>query len=159
MASCPRLVGSGGVRRQGWPRRRGIGFAMANKLVKWFLCDAVGIRANSQQKSPHVIPGLLILGPGTRTRLDVTSCRHFHSLRNTAPPLSNAIHRKKHRTTEYVSGKIKCISYLPRWVGFVSAEDETRIAEWVRRSLTAGGWIGRAASSAQRHGRGTHFGG
>jgi hypothetical protein len=70
-----------------------------------FLCDAVGIRANSPQKSPHVIPGLLILGPGTRTRLDVTSCRHFHSLRNTASPPSNAIHRKKHRPTEDVSAK------------------------------------------------------
>ena len=94
-----------------------------------FLCDAVGIRANSQQKSPHVIPGLLILGPGTSTRPDVTSCRHFHSLRNTTPPQSKAIHRRKHRATEYVSGKIKFISYLPRWVGFVSTEDESRIAE------------------------------
>jgi hypothetical protein len=95
-----------------------------------FLCDAVGIRANSQQKSTHVIPGLLILGPGTSTGLDVTSCRHFHSLRNTAPPQSKAIHRKKHRATEYVLGEIKFISYLPRWVGFVSTEDESRIAEW-----------------------------
>jgi hypothetical protein len=94
-----------------------------------FLCDAVGIRANSQQKSPHVISGLLILGPGTSTGLDVTSCRHFHSLRNTTPPQSKAIHRRKHRATEYVSGKIKFISYLPRWVGFVSTEDESRIAE------------------------------
>ena len=94
------------------------------------LSDAVGIRANSQQKSPHVIPGLLIFGPGASTRLDVTSCRHFHSLRNTAPPPSKAIHPKKHRTTEYVLGRIKFISYLPHGVGLVSAEDESRIAEW-----------------------------
>ena len=98
-----------------------------------FLCDAVGIRANSQQKSPHVIPGLLIFGPGASTRLDVTSCRHFHSLRNTAPAPSKAIHPRKHRTTDYVSGEIKSISYLPRWVGPVSAdsaEEESGIAEW-----------------------------
>jgi hypothetical protein len=77
-----------------------------------FLSDAVGIRANSQQKSPDVIPSLLILRPGTITRLDVTSCHHFHSLRNTGPPPGKAIHRKKHGTTEYVSGEIKFISHL-----------------------------------------------
>lgn len=166
MASCPRLVGKwrGSVSRLATTARdRLCDGKQAGKVLcegnSGFLCDAVGIRANSQQKSPHVIPGLLILGPGTRTRLDLTSCRHFHLLRNTAPSPSNAIHRKKHRTTEYVSGKIEFISYLPRWVGFVSAEDESRIAEWVRRSLPPDGWIGRAASSAQRHGRGTHFGG
>ena len=96
-----------------------------------FLCDAVGIRANSQQKSPHFIPGLLIFGPGKGTRLDLRSCRHFHSLRNTGPRLQAESHpSKKHRTTEYVPGEVKFISYLPRWVGFVSAEDESRCAQW-----------------------------
>jgi hypothetical protein len=90
-----------------------------------FLSDAVGIRANSQQKSPDVIPSLLILRPGTITRLDVTSCHHFHSLRNTGPPPGKAIHRKKHGTTEYVSGEIKFISHLRQRVGLVSAKDES----------------------------------
>jgi hypothetical protein len=166
MASCPRLVGSGGVRCSRLAtttRDRLCDGKQAGKVLResnsGFLCDAVGIRANSQQKSPHVIPGLLILGPGTSTGLDVTSCRHFHSLRNTTPPQSKAIHRRKHRATEYVSGKIKFISYLPRWVGSLVPKMSLGSPKGMRRSLAAGGWIGRAASSAPRHGRGTHFGG
>ncbi len=90
-----------------------------------FLRDAVGIRSNSQQISPDVIPSLLILRPETITRLDVTSCHHFHSLPNTGPPSGKAIHRKKHKTTEYVSGEIKFISHLRRREGLVSAKDES----------------------------------
>jgi hypothetical protein len=90
-----------------------------------FLSDAIGIRANSQQKSPDVIPSLLILRPVTITRLDVTSCHHFHSLRNTGPAPGKGIRRKKHRTTEYVSGEIKFISHLGQPVGLVSARSES----------------------------------
>jgi len=90
-----------------------------------FLSYAVGIRTNSQQKSLDVIPSLLVLRPVTITRLDVTSCHHLHSLRNTGPPPGKAIHRKKHRTTEYVSGEVKFIPHHRRRVELVSAKDES----------------------------------
>lgn len=110
-----------------------------------FLSDAVGIRTNSQQKSPDVIPSLLILRPVTIARLDVTSCHHFHSLRNTGPPPGKAIHRRKHRTTEYVSGEIKFIPHLRQRVGLVSAKDESlSIAESAKAQPSGRrGWPGR----------------
>src|ERR1700724_2938748 len=111
MASCPRLVGSGegSVSRLTATARLCRGNQAGKVLFEGnsrFLCDAVGIRANSQQKSPHVIPGLLIFGPGASTRLDVTSCRHFHSLRNTAPPPSKAIHPRNTERPSMFRGKL-----------------------------------------------------
>src|ERR1700730_5180336 len=112
MASCPRLVGSGegSVSRLTATARLCRGNQAGKVLFEGnsrFLCDAVGIRANSQQKSPHVIPGLLIFGPGKGTRLDLRSCRHFHSLRNTAPASKQrAIHPRNTERPSMFRGKL-----------------------------------------------------